>query len=360
MSAQRIPGFGGGGRSRAMVRLPPRRRRGPRAVHRPWAADLSSASGKPHGCRAAPAAAAPPAPLAVHRHPCRPVAAPSLPPEHSRALRLGGEREPRGAPGAPGIDWWAPIMQPGSKALHRHLGALLCLLLFAASRSEAAMEQGTVAAVVDGDTIKVSLRGETETVRLIGVDTPEKDHPRREVECFGAEATRYTTQLLLGKTVALEADSQGADRDRYGRLLRYVWVMPDGKDASAEIIRNGFGLAYTAFPFDRLEEYRQLQRQARALSVGLWASACEQELEERRTAPTAVRRELTEEGRAALRELQERNDSGENRKEPQTAIPSGAGGSARGCCRHCESGKPCGDTCIATGEECHQPRGCAC
>jgi endonuclease YncB( thermonuclease family) len=188
------------------------------------------------------------------------------------------------------------------------------------------MEQGTVAAVIDADTIKVNLRGASETVRLIGVDAPQ-----REVGCYGTEASAYTRRLLLGKTVAMERDGQTADRDRYGRLLRYVWVMPDGRDAAAEIIRNGYGLAYTAYPFERLDEYRALQAEAQALNTGLWGSACG----------------LTEEEKQAILEFADRNDGRDADR-------------LDGCCMVCKTGKACGDSCIARYKTCHQPPGCAC
>ena len=80
-----------------------------------------------------------------------------------------------------------------------------------------------VESVVDGDTIKVSMNGKVETLRLIGIDTPETKDPRKPVQCFGAEASRKATELLAGQKVRLEADASQGERDKYGRLLRYVW-----------------------------------------------------------------------------------------------------------------------------------------
>ena len=118
--------------------------------------------------------------------------------------------------------------------------------------------------VVDGDTIIVSGVGR---VRLIGVDTPESVDPRRPVEFFGKEAGAFTRRLVDGKRVRLEYDWERTDR--YGRTLAYVYL-PGGTFVNAEIIRRGYGHAYTRFPFKYLERFRQLEREARAAGRGLW------------------------------------------------------------------------------------------
>ena len=121
--------------------------------------------------------------------------------------------------------------------------------------------------VVDGDTIIVRDVGR---VRLIGVDTPETVHPGRPVEFFGREASAFTKRLVGGKRVRLEYDQQRTDR--YGRTLAYVHL-PDGTFVNAEIIRRGYGHAYTRFPFKYLERFRGLERDARRAGRGLWGSA---------------------------------------------------------------------------------------
>jgi micrococcal nuclease len=131
-------------------------------------------------------------------------------------------------------------------------------------------EAGLVLRVVDGDTLKVDLGGRVETVRLIGVDTPETVHPRKPVEYFGKEASAFTRRMADRRVVRLEADPQNRNRDKYHRLLRYVFL-PDGKLLNAEIIAQGYGHAYTRFPFSRMEEFRALEREARETNRGLWA-----------------------------------------------------------------------------------------
>ncbi len=145
---------------------------------------------------------------------------------------------------------------------------LVCLLAATAAGGEA----GPVLRVVDGDTLVVRIEGRAEKVRLIGVDTPESVDPRRPVQYFGKEASQFTRRLADGKRVALRGESGTGDRDRYGRLLRYVFL-PDGTLLNSEIIRQGYGHAYLRFPFARMEEFRALERQARDHGLGLWAES---------------------------------------------------------------------------------------
>jgi micrococcal nuclease len=119
--------------------------------------------------------------------------------------------------------------------------------------------------VVDGDTLVVSTIG---TVRLIGVDTPETVHPRKPVQRFGAEASAFLKSLTLGQAVRLEYDQQRTDR--YGRTLAYVYLA-DGRLVNLEIIRQGYGFAYTSFPFRFIAEFRATEREAREARRGLWA-----------------------------------------------------------------------------------------
>jgi len=118
--------------------------------------------------------------------------------------------------------------------------------------------------VIDGDTLLLT---NGEKVRLIGVDTPETKHPQKPVQHFGKEAYLFTEKMVEGKEVRLEYDWQR--RDKYGRLLAYVYLM-DGTFLNAEIIKQGYGFAYTKFPFKYLEEFREYEREARENGRGLW------------------------------------------------------------------------------------------
>ena len=127
--------------------------------------------------------------------------------------------------------------------------------------------------VVDGDTIDVLIAGRTVRVRLIGIDTPEAADPRQPVECFGREASAKAHEVLAGQIVRLEPDPSQGDQDRYGRLLRYVWL-PDGRLVNLELIRQGYAFEYT---YDRPYKYQALfqaaEREAHAQQRGLWAPA---------------------------------------------------------------------------------------
>lgn len=121
------------------------------------------------------------------------------------------------------------------------------------------------ARVIDGDTIELDAG---ERVRLIGVNTPENADPRREVRQMAAAATDFTRRLCEGRRVRLEYDWER--QDRYGRTLGYVFL-EDGTFVNAEIVRQGYGHAYTRFPFRYLEDFRAYEREARAAGRGLWA-----------------------------------------------------------------------------------------
>ncbi len=108
-----------------------------------------------------------------------------------------------------------------------------------------------------------------EKVRLIGVDTPETKHPQKPVQWFGKEAYLFTKTMVEMKQVSLEFDWQ--KRDKYGRLLAYVYLA-DGTFLNAEIIRQGYGFAYTKYPFKYLEEFRMYEKEARESRKGLWGT----------------------------------------------------------------------------------------
>jgi micrococcal nuclease len=127
--------------------------------------------------------------------------------------------------------------------------------------------------VIDGDTVKVRLGRKEETVRLIGVDTPETKDPRKEVECFGREASRFTTSALEGRQVWLTY-KPNERRDKYDRLLAYLWLNldedPEPEMFNEELVRKGYARVYPFFPFEYLEEFRQDEARARARRLGLW------------------------------------------------------------------------------------------
>ena len=149
-----------------------------------------------------------------------------------------------------------------------HLRILFFLLLLVIPFNINAQESYLCTRVVDGDTIIIKMNGKRERVRLIGVDTPETKHPKKPVEYFGKEASAFTKRMVEGKRVRLEYDQNR--RDKYDRLLAYVYLL-NGTFLNAEIVKQGYGFAYTRFPFKYLDEFRKYEKDARENKHGLWA-----------------------------------------------------------------------------------------
>ena len=208
--------------------------------------------------------------------------------------------------------------------------ALLAAALLAgpqATEADEPRELREVARVIDGDTLVLD---GGERVRLIGVDTPETVHPNKPVERFGKEASAFTRRQADGKKVRLEYDPGTGRKDRYGRTLAYIY-MPDGTLLNLEIIRRGYGHAYTRFPFSRMDEFRAAEREAREAGRGLWADAPQQQ-------------------------------EPDLEKRPRPPVDSSSVGCipASQCCKVCRKGKACGNSCIRASYTCHKGRGCAC
>ena len=147
---------------------------------------------------------------------------------------------------------------------------LLLLLLAPAWAGNARSLEGVVVKVVDGDTIHVRLGTRLEKVRYIGVNTPEVHHPRVAEQPGGREAWDVNRRLVADRQVRLELDVQ--ERDRYGRLLAYVWVGPTM--INAELVGRGYAQVMTVPPNVRYQElFLRLQRGARESGRGLWRPA---------------------------------------------------------------------------------------
>jgi endonuclease YncB( thermonuclease family)/PKD repeat protein len=128
-----------------------------------------------------------------------------------------------------------------------------------------------VIAVIDGDTITIEFKdGKKEKLRLIGIDTPETKHPKKKVEDFGKEASKFVADMLVGKEVYLEIDSSNY-RDKYDRLLGYIRLQQDGKTFNETLIEQGYARAYLYFPFAYSEVFRKLEIQAKREKIWLWA-----------------------------------------------------------------------------------------
>ncbi len=135
-----------------------------------------------------------------------------------------------------------------------------------------------VSRVIDGDTIEIE---GGERVRYIGIDTPETVDPRKPVQCFGVEASNKNKELVEGKTVRLEKDT--TDRDKYNRLLRYIWV--GDTFINLEMVKQGFAYSYSYPPDIKYQDQIvAAQQEAEKNKNGLWA-ACPLDASKSATVP---------------------------------------------------------------------------
>ncbi len=123
---------------------------------------------------------------------------------------------------------------------------------------------------IDGDTVAVDMNGHVESVRFVGIDTPETHKPDTPVQCYGPEASAYTERLIGRNKVRLVSDSLSTDRDRYGRLLRYIYL-PDGTFVNEQLVKEGYAFYYPYFPFGKSAAFKADEEAAIAARKGLWS-----------------------------------------------------------------------------------------
>jgi micrococcal nuclease len=159
----------------------------------------------------------------------------------------------------------------------RRVASLLLVALTASCSSDPGADDvaaglARIVRVVDGDTVVVRLAGEEERVRLIGIDTPESVDPRAPVECFGAEASARTAELLPpGTEVRLVRDAEA--RDRYGRLLAYVYRRDDDTFVNLALAEEGYASVLTYPPnVAHTAELVAAAASAREEGRGLWST----------------------------------------------------------------------------------------
>ena len=146
-------------------------------------------------------------------------------------------------------------------------------------------EYAVVINVIDGDTYLVKISDRTEKIRLIGIDTPEKyenyklyaDTQRTKkdistIKRLGNIASDYAEKLVKGKKVKLVKEIQGDERDKYGRLLRYVYL-EDGTFVNLKLIKDGYANVYTKYDYSLREDFISAERYARENKLGLWSDS---------------------------------------------------------------------------------------
>jgi len=167
---------------------------------------------------------------------------------------------------------------------------ILFILLLISSISLSQDIMYLVTKINDGDTFEIETG---EKVRLLGIDTPEKwesgklekdsersGKDKEIIKKLGALASDYTEKLLLNQKVRLVADSTNSDKDRYGRLLRYVYL-EDGTLFNLKIIQDGYAYAYTKYPVIYMEDFLKAQKEARENNRGLWGDIDFNHMEEK-------------------------------------------------------------------------------
>jgi len=144
------------------------------------------------------------------------------------------------------------------------------IIAFLSSRNNGVVKPGDrleryyVRRVIDGDTIVL---GNNERVRYIGINAPEVHHPKKGVEWLGPEAAEFNRKLVEHKWVTLAFDVEL--RDRYGRLLAYVYL--DDLFVNAEMVKQGYARVYTFRPnVKHLELFTKLEREAQDSRKGIW------------------------------------------------------------------------------------------
>ncbi len=125
--------------------------------------------------------------------------------------------------------------------------------------------------VIDGDTIEITRYGKPEKVRFIGLDTPETLDPRKPMQCYGKEASDNSKKLLSGQKVRIEFDPVVGERDRYGRLLAYIWL--NSELVNLGLIREGFAHEYTyrSQSYKYQNQFKEAEGLAKQAQVGFWS-----------------------------------------------------------------------------------------
>lgn len=159
-----------------------------------------------------------------------------------------------------------------ARARRARRAAALAALALAGCAAEPEPRDGRVISVIDGDTIKVESGGKVQTVRLLGIDTPESRRPQTPVECGSKKAGAALRRLVMGRSVVLRRDETQDAVDRYGRALAYVEV--GGEDAGEAMVASGWAKPYVygGVEFERVRAYRAAARRAEGRGSGVYGA----------------------------------------------------------------------------------------
>ncbi|HWO98229.1 MAG TPA: thermonuclease family protein [Bacillus sp. (in: firmicutes)] len=158
----------------------------------------------------------------------------------------------------------------GFKSMIIMVIVVVTTIMLSACQQESNRIPAVVERVVDGDTLKVNVNGKSETVRLLLVDTPESVHPSKPVQPYALEASNFLKeQLPPGKEVELELDV--GERDKYRRLLAYVWI--DGTMLNEQLLEKGYArVAYVFEPNTKyVDRFKEVQEKAQEQEVNIWS-----------------------------------------------------------------------------------------
>lgn len=151
--------------------------------------------------------------------------------------------------------------------------AVLFAVILARHVYSQTMAAQRVTKVIDGDTVVLNRSGKMVTCRLIGVNTPETHHPRVKDEPYGKEAEEYLRWWLEGKVVRVSYEYPNGSpyqRDRYGRLLVYLWADKGRQLVNVELVRKGFGRFESGYRTQYRTQFKAAEAEARSYRMGLW------------------------------------------------------------------------------------------
>ena len=181
-----------------------------------------------------------------------------------------------------GIGWVEASLQKLPQSTSSNIDSSTPVASSSAFISNHIRQKATVKRVIDGDTIELT---DGRKLRYIGMDTPETVDPNRPVGCFGKEASDKNKELVLGKEVELEKDV--SETDKYGRLLRYVYLS-DGIMINETLVQEGFAFARTYPPDVKYQDkFLEAERSARDNNKGLWGT-CTTNINTQNSSPTSV------------------------------------------------------------------------